>query len=392
MHNYKKIRKVHLTFRALPVSNDPSLNESTPGPSTANPEVPGSIKIVETDFCEPAGRTLLEMIQHPNDATKSLLLVWKNGQVRFAEKVKIGDQVFLPLPRNAAITRHLRLANGIESLESAKNLILQIVHFLSSTVELSTLELVVVSCFVVCTWLIEKLPFAPYVAFVGPPGSGKTTALRVLNLLCRRGLLTSDISPSAFYEICDRMTPTVLIDETATVDNRRKLFHVLRTGTSHDFVAFRKNRTFKLYGARAVSWLIPPNDEALNSRCLLITMASCKRTNLLPPNDARVLRVAESLQRKLLHFRLANFQTLTLPKLGDEEQLQPRTRDLFRALSMSLGDDEETQRLLFFSSRAKNRSESYFLLIRLLFWNRSTTSSIFLQNSIMSGWRLWLKV
>ncbi len=144
------------------------------------------------------------------------------------------------------------------------------------------------------------------------------------------------------------MTPTVLIDEAATVDNRRQLLHLLRTGTSHDVVAVRKNSTFKLYGARAVSWLEPPDDAALNSRCILISMTSCKRTDLWPLDNAHVLRLAEMLQRKLLRFRLANFQTLTLPRIAGEEQLEPRTRDLFHALALPLGKEIQICETLFF--------------------------------------------
>jgi hypothetical protein len=144
------------------------------------------------------------------------------------------------------------------------------------------------------------------------------------------------------------MTPTVLIDEAATVDNRRQLLHLLRTGTSHDVVAVRKNSTFKLYGARAVSWLEPPDDAALNSRCILISMTSCKRTDLWPLDNAHVLRLAEMLQRKLLRFRLANFRTLTLPKIAGEEKLQPRTRDLFHALALPFGKETQICEVLLY--------------------------------------------
>src|SRR5579863_1706509 len=165
MYNHKKIRKAHLAFRAQPASNDPSL-KSTPGSSAANPKVPGPSMIVEIDFRELADGTLLEMIQDPNDPTKSLLAVSKNGQVHLAEKFELGNQVLVPLPRNGAILRDLRLADGLETLEPARDLLSRIISFLSYTVELTCQQIIALSCFVLDTWIIEKLPCAPYVALI----------------------------------------------------------------------------------------------------------------------------------------------------------------------------------------------------------------------------------
>jgi len=64
-------------------------------------------------------------------------------------------------------------------------------------------DLLLVAAFVVSTWFIERLAVAPYLALVGLPRSGKTTLLQVLNLLCRRALLTADITSAAFYEVYD---------------------------------------------------------------------------------------------------------------------------------------------------------------------------------------------
>ena len=71
-----------------------------------------------------------------------------------------------------------------------------------------------IAAFVVSTWFIEDLAVAPYLALVGPPRSGKTTLLQVLNLVCRRPLLTADITSAAFYEVYEKLTPTLLVDET----------------------------------------------------------------------------------------------------------------------------------------------------------------------------------
>jgi hypothetical protein len=344
MHD--KGHKARQAPRAAIVPIAASSKNPTARASADDPTGRGQQRIIEVDFRELADGTLLEMIEDPHDATKSLLAICKNGQVRYAEKLQFGNQVFVPIPKGTEIIRHVRLAAGTKTCKSAEALLTGIITVLRYTLELSKEELILLGSFVLSTWLVEKLPIAPYVALVGPPGSGKTTALRVLSLLCRWSLLTADISSAAFYELCDRMTTTLLIDETATVDNRRQLLHLLRSGTTQDFVAVRKGNTYKSYGARVVSWLELPNDAALNSRCVIIPMTSCTRTDLLTPDDPRVQRAAQKLQRQLLQFRLLNYKTLTLPKISGEEELRPRTRDLFRALALPLAKEKGSCELL----------------------------------------------
>jgi hypothetical protein len=303
---------------------------------------PESKRSLEVDFSELVDGTIVEMIENPRDATKSLLAIWNNGQVRYSEKLEHGNQLLVPVPRDSGIIRHVRLAKGTDSYESLRILLADIMLIFHLTLELSSEEEILLSIFVISTWLVEKLPIAPYWALVGPPGCGKTSALRILNLLCRRSLLTADISSAAFYELCDRMTATVLIDEAATVSNRRELLHLLRAGTTQGFVAIRKRNSFKSYGARAISWLELPDDAALNSRCILITMDSAKRTDLLLPTDKRIVHLADKLQQQLLQFRFTNYKTLTLPMISGEAELHPRTRDLFRSLALPFFEDKET--------------------------------------------------
>jgi hypothetical protein len=344
MHNQGQ--KARQASRAETIPNASSLKLSTPRASADDSTGHGQKRIIEVDFCELADGTLLEMIEDPHDVTKTLLAICKDGRVRHAKKLVFGNQVFVPIPRDTEIIRHVRLAAGTKPCKSAEALLTGIITVLRYTLELSKEELILLGSFVLSTWLVEKLPIAPYVALVGPPGSGKTTALRVLSLLCRWSLLTADISSAAFYELCDRMTTTLLIDETATVDNRRQLLHLLRSGTTQDFVAIRKGNTYKSYGARVVSWLELPNDAALNSRCLIIPMTSCTRTDLLTPDNPRIQRAAQKLRRQLLQFRLLNYKTLMLPKISGEEELRPRTRDLLRALALPLGKEKQSCELL----------------------------------------------
>jgi hypothetical protein len=180
-----------------------------------------------------------------------------------------------------------------------------------------------------------RLPVAPYLALVGLPGSGKSTVLQVLRLLCRRSLLTADISSAAFYQACDQLTPTLLIDETATAGYAKTLFHLLRTGASRGAVALRKNQSFNAFGAKVVAWVQLPDDAALNSRCAIISLNESHRTDPSRPTDPVIVAEAQALQRQLLRYRLENLNTVFLSPIPGDEKLISRNRDLFQAFAFA---------------------------------------------------------
>jgi hypothetical protein len=206
--------------------------------------------------------------------------------------------------------------------------------------------------FVLSTWLVDRLPVAPYLSVVGLPQSGKTTLLKLLSLVSRRSLLVADISPPSLYWACARFMATILIDETGASDKSRSLRRTLRSGTTRGVLAIRSGNHLHSYGAKAVSWLEPPDDAALNSRCILISMFESKSTTLLDIDDPKIQQLADRLQTQLLRFRLDNFKKVQPVPVSGDEVLRPRTRDLLRALTAAHAHDtQRSQRILkFFKS------------------------------------------
>ena len=235
----------------------------------------------------------------------------------------------------------MRLPRGVKNYESVRSLLRQTESILSRCLDIDEGDRFLLACFVLSTWFIEKLPVAPYVALVGLPRSGKSTALSVLDLMCRRGLLTADISSAAFYRVCDRLTPTLLIDETSTAGESRNLFHLLRTGTTRDAVAIRRDESFKTFGPKVVSWTELPDDEALKSRCIVIPLRETHRTDLTRTTNPDVLLAAENLQKQLQQFRFEKFNALELRKVQGDEVLHSRARDLYQALLLPVVEYQE---------------------------------------------------
>jgi hypothetical protein len=297
--------------------------------------------VVETDFAELEDGTLLEMIEDPNDCSKSALAVFKDGEVRYEHQLRRSNRVFVPIPRNDGIVKHLTLPSGARPYGSVQSLLGGISLLLSKCLDVDIVKMLVLASLVVSTWVPEQLPIAPYLALVGLPHSGKTTLLRVLNLLCRRSLLTSDLTAAAIYQAYSRLTPTLLIDETVTAGDKRNLFHILRAGTTPDAIALRKNSSYKAFGPKVVSWIELPSDHALNTRCVIIPMQETTRIDLVKPTDARVLSMASVVRQELLYYRLANYKRLRLPSIPGDEQLHARERDLYQAFGIALGGEIE---------------------------------------------------
>jgi hypothetical protein len=180
--------------------------------------------------------------------------------------------------------------------------------------------------------------------------------LQVFNLLCRRPLFTADITSAAFYDVYEKLTPTLLVDETLTAGNKRALFHLLKTGTTRGSVTLRRGRSLKAFGPKVLSWMELPNDPALNSRCVIIPMQETTRTDLTKPNDKWILDAADVLCRRLLQCRLENFKSLCLPKVPGDERLHSRTRDLYQALALPLEATQTCARLWCVSSKTSRKS------------------------------------
>lgn len=304
--------------------------------------------VVETASVELPDGTMLEMMEDPADSSQGAFPTkGHDGKVAFRREYEIVDRIYVPYPRQQGFLKHVRLARGIEFYQSLNDLLQQIDSVLNRTVDLDEKYRFLLSCFVLSTWLVDRLPVAPYVALVGPPGSGKTTLLKVLSLLCRRSLLTADVSPAAFYRVCETITPTLLIDETSTAGEQQALFHLLRAGNTQDMVCLRDDRTSSAFGAKVVCWTKLPEDQALNSRCLILPIARSMRTDLLRPDAPEILAAADRLQSQLLAFRVVTRKPKSLVKIPGDEPLHGRTRDLYEALGRSLGGSKKLcERLL----------------------------------------------
>jgi hypothetical protein len=324
----------------------------------ARPDPRSNTALVETDFVALDDGTLLELVEDPKNPGRHCFAVWQGGGIRLEDRFERDGQVFVP-SRDDQILRCMQLPRGAESYESVEKLVSDLEFLISLCVAIDEKYVPVLANFVLSTWFVDRFLVAPYLSVVGLPQSGKTTLLRLLKLVCRRSLLVSDISSASLYWACARFMATILIDETGTAGNNRALRHILRAGTTRDVLAIRTKDHLHSYGAKVISWLEPPDDPALNSRCILIPMFENRNVVLMGIEELTIQQRAIHLRAQLLRFRLENIKTVRPEPVSDDYLLRPRARDLLRALSAATAQDAmRCRRLLkFFQSGQASPSE-----------------------------------
>jgi len=140
----------------------------------------------------------------------------------------------------------------------------------------------VLALWAIGTYLYPLFETYPYIALLGPKGSGKTKTISLTARLAFNMRVTSDISPSALFRVVEATRATLGIDESERLSGGRDTLVVnlrllLNAGYKRGSPAIRiegedfRVREFEVYAPKILA-SIRGLEDVLESRCILITM------------------------------------------------------------------------------------------------------------------------
>ena len=167
----------------------------------------------------------------------------------------------------------MELNSMTTALREVRKILKKYVHFQDKS------SYLILALFILLTHSFKNFDVVPYLLITGPYGSGKTLILELLNLLCYRPLLASQISKAAFYHVIHRLQGTLLIDEAEGLSRRYQnefdmavLLHGYKSG---GFVVRvdagkRKHVKFRCFGPKAIANTGGIYSKQLRSRCIVL--------------------------------------------------------------------------------------------------------------------------
>jgi putative DNA primase/helicase len=130
------------------------------------------------------------------------------------------------------------------------------------------------------SWCIDSANTAPILAISSPEKRcGKTTVLSLLNLVVKRPLSTSNITPAALFRAIEEYKPTLLIDEADTfIKQSDDLRGILNSGHTRSTAFVLRTigdehlpKAFNTWGAKAIA-LIGKLPDTLHDRSIVIPL------------------------------------------------------------------------------------------------------------------------
>jgi hypothetical protein len=300
-----------------------------------------STAAVPIDFRAFEDGTLADIVRDPGNPEQVKLLVYDGAVAGVHKSFPNSGTLHVPPILESGLLRAVGLPTRFEPCGDPQALGRGVQECVRRYVDLSEEAAYAVSAFVFHTWLFDCSPVAVYLWVSGPLTSGKSTLLRLLAALCRRGVLAGDLSPGAIYRLSSTISPTLLIDEfDPGRDGRsRELLGLLRMGNTPGVHVARANGVYEAFGPKVICSRFAPPDAALASRCLNIPMWP-SGNGIRALDQAALAEIKNENQAQLLGFRLQYYRRplkTFFPQLAD---LSPRIRQIGQALLATFPGDQ----------------------------------------------------
>ena len=163
-------------------SNTPTNSRKTSHSENAGWKKSDVIAHVPIDFRAFSDGTLVELVRNPSDS-RPRLLIWKKGKITIEKEFRHADCLFVPPRLDSSLFEATRLPTAISPNATLEDLLQETQNCVSTYIDLQPQFIRLVSNFVLCTWIADRLTVAPYLWVTGPCSAGKTKFLRLMHCL-----------------------------------------------------------------------------------------------------------------------------------------------------------------------------------------------------------------
>lgn len=209
--------------------------------------------------------------------------------------------------------------------------------------------------YVKLTWVHDLFSALPYLRFLGPKDTGKTSMLKCMGHICYRSIsLSGSLSAAVLFRLVDEHHGTLVIDEAdfSKSDMHSEITKVLNDGYAKGSPVWRcgqdnKPIPYNPFGPKVLNSRRRFTDLAFESRCITLqTYTKKPRADILCQTPIEIFSEAQELRNKLLAWRFHNYYRIRPDETGLKKRLESRLVQIGVPLVAVMGNDPIFEREL----------------------------------------------
>lgn len=276
--------------------------------------------------------TMVEPLYDPASGRTGFAVRYPDGHIEKVDRLAAGDSKTAPDIDSLVKSGCILLPSDVGSYSSEEALRRQVSDFIRSYVDLPrqmfqgvTVDWTTIATgYVLLSWVYDAFTVLPYLRFLGDIETGKTRALLTIGALCYKPTFAGGaITPAPVFRAIEKHRGTLILDEAdfRYSDAWAEIVKILNAGYHVGFPVLRAEkagdgfevRAYQVFGPKLIATRQRFRDDALESRCLTVTMHSTRRSDLPLALPSSFYEEAQAIRNNLLAFRLAKLPNLEHP-------------------------------------------------------------------------------
>jgi hypothetical protein len=223
------------------------------------------------------------------------------------QELNLDGVVYNPVPIDYALAAIL--PTGIGSFTSTAELFDDLRRLFAGTIAITEASASLVACFVLATWMSDRLPFVPPLVISGPPAEARHL-LKILTRVCRRALPLAYLDASGFLSL-PAIHPTLVVQD---FDPSDRLLAYLRNSNANGDAVPHRGKIRDCFCAKVI-YCGQECDPAIFGDAVHVVVDSMDEP--IPWVSAEEgLLASRSWQNRLLGYRLKRWSTVEDPHVG----------------------------------------------------------------------------